>query len=383
MLQRMTVLTLIITCSACAVAQSIEPLAFEKQRIGDVNYEAACAFDVDNDGDMDIVSGEYWFEGPKFTESHRICDLLEQKDYYDDFGDYPMDVDGDGYMDIVSGGWFGGTLTWRENPKGKLVEWRVHEIAHVGNIERPCFWDVDGDGVVEIVPNLPKGSLVVFQLVRDQTGKNPVTFKRYEISGDKQGHGLGFGDLNGDGRGDFILAKGWFEAPAEPFKETWKWHPEFDFGRASVPILVHDVDGDGRNDLIVGQAHDYGLAWWEHRADGGWTKHDIDTERSQYHEMALADLDKDGNLELVTGKRYYAHSGKDPGAADPVGLYYFTMRRGVVERVTLDYGAVGEASGAGIYMWIADVDGNGWDDIVAPGKEGLYLFRNQGPAERK
>ena len=39
--------------------------------------------------------------------------IKKQKDYYDDFGDYPMDVNGDGYLDVVSGGWFGGKLTWR------------------------------------------------------------------------------------------------------------------------------------------------------------------------------------------------------------------------------------------------------------------------------
>jgi len=381
MLHRLTVLSLVTLCFFCTAAQCVEPLVFEKQKVNDFSYEAACAADLNNDGKLDIVCGEYWYEGPSFKSKHKMCELMTEKGYYDDFGVYPMDVDGDGYMDIVSGGWFGETLTWRENPQGRPVEWQVHKIAHVGHIERPCFWDVDADGHVEVIPNLPKGPLLVFQLVRDAAGKGTAVFKRYEISPEFQGHGLGFGDINGDGRNDFILAKGWFEAPAKPFEQAWAWHPDFSLGQASVPILVHDINGDGKNDLIVGMAHNYGLAWWEQGVGGAWTKHDIETAKSQYHEMRLADLDKDGQLDLITGKRYYAHGGKDPGADEPVGLYYYTLRQGRPKCVTIDYGPAGQASGAGIYMWIADVDENGWDDIIAPGKEGLYLFKNQGPAK--
>ena len=378
---RLKMCSLISICLFCVTAQGIESLAFKKQQISDSAYESACAADLNNDGELDIVCGEYWFEGPSFKKKHKMCELVTERDYYDDFGVYPMDVDGDGYIDIVSGGWFGETLSWRQNPQGKAVMWKVHKIEKVGSIERPCFWDVDGDGYVEVIPNLPKGPLIVFKLIRDAKGKGTGVFKRYEISPEFQGHGLGFGDINGDGRNDFILAKGWFEAPVKVFEQAWAWHPDFNVGHASVPILVHDISGDGKNDLIVGMGHNYGLAWWEQGLAGQWSKHDIDTANSQYHEMRLVDLDKDGHLDFVTGKRYHAHSGKDPGADDPVGLYYYTLLDGRPKGFTIDYGPVGQASGAGIYMWIADVDENGWDDIIAPGKEGLYLFRNQGPGK--
>ncbi len=375
---RLGICSLISLCLFCVTAQGIGSLAFEKQKISDSAYESACAADLNNDGKLDIVSGEYWFEGPSFKKKHKMCELIMEREYYDDFGVYPMDVDGDGYTDIVSGGWFGLTLTWRQNPRGKPVMWKVHKIEEVGHIERPCFWDVDGDGHVEVIPNLPRGPLIVFKLIRDTEGKGTGVFKRYEISAEVQGHGLGFGDINGDGRNDFILVKGWFEAPAKVFEQAWAWHPDFSVGHASVPIIVHDISGDGKNDLIVGMGHDYGLAWWEQGLVRRWSKHDIDTANSQYHEMRLADLDKDGHLDLVTGKRYRAHNGKDPGSGDPVGLYYYTLLDGRPRGFTIDHGPAGQASGAGIYMWIADVDENGWDDIVAPGKEGLYLFRNQG-----
>jgi len=97
--------------------------------------------------------------------------------------------------------------------------------------------------------------------------------------------------------------------------------------------------------------------------------------------MQLADINNDGELELITGKRYRAHNGNDPGAGDPLGLYYYTIKDGVFERNVIDYGPAETASGTGIYLWIEDVDGNGWKDIIAPGKQGMYLFKNMGPAK--
>jgi len=375
------VVALVALAAPASGMEEQEMLKFEKQKIGDVTYEAAAAFDVNNDGIIDIVCGEYWFEGPDFTKQHKICDVRPEGDYYDDFADYPMDVNGDGYLDIITGGWWGKTLRWRENPKGQPVEWQVHDIGEVGSIERPMFHDIDGDGHVEIIPNCPGKPIYIFKLIRDRKGRGTGEFKQFIASDRMNTHGHGFGDINGNGRDDIVLANGWLETPADGLEGEWQWHPEFDLGSASVPILVHDVNGDGLNDIIVGQGHAYGLAWYEQQLDGDsrtWVKHDIDPDRSQYHEMQLVDIDNDGELELITGKRYRAHSGHDPGSTDPVGLYYFKIAGGAFERHTIDYGPPETASGAGIYLWVADLDGNGWKDIVAPGKEGLYLFRNLG-----
>lgn len=379
MIRTFTVALFLILSSAWAQ----EPLLkFERSRIGQVIYEAVSACDVNNDGNLDVVSGEYWFQGPDFQKANKICDIKSVGDYYDDFSDFPMDVNGDGFVDIITGGWWGETLQWRENPKGQPVEWKTHDVEKIGNIETIRFWDVDRDGVVDVCPNAG-GNVIFFSLVRDGNGKGTGEFKKYVVKEGGCGHGLGFGDVNGDGRGDFIVPEAWIEAPEDPLTGQWIWHPEFQLGAASIPILVHDVNEDGKADLIVGMAHPYGLDWYEQGQDAEgkrtWTKHEIDPHRSQYHDMALEDIDKDGKLELITGKRYRAHNEHDPGSFDPLGLYYFNIDGGKFERVTLDYGPAGQASGAGIYMWIEDMDGNGWKDILAPGKDGLFLFKNFGP----
>lgn len=374
----MTALLFIAGLTTLAGAET--PLAFEKMRIGTGTFEAASAFDVNRDGHVDIVSGEYWYPGPTFSEAHTITDIRREGDYFDDFSNYPMDVNGDGYMDVVTGGWFGMTMGWRENPKGKPVEWKVHDVAKVGNIERNCFYDLDGDGVVEVFST--QKPVHFFRLVRDVNGEGTGEFEHFVIENGPGGHGFGFGDINGDGQGDLLFAGGWLETPRDPLAvDQYVMHADWNFGQASVPILVYDVNKDGLNDIIVGQGHDYGLAWYEQGGTPGkttWVKHDIETDRSQFHDMQLADLDNDGEPELITGKRYRAHSGNDPGADDPLGLYYYDIDGGAFHRTVIDYGPPETASGAGIYHWVEDVDGNGWKDVVAPGKEGLYLFKNLG-----
>ncbi|MDF2723101.1 MAG: repeat-containing protein [Paenibacillus sp.] len=359
---------------------------FRKRKIDSIATEACSVFDVNNDGFMDIVSGEYWYEGPDFVRKHKICTLPVTHETHDDFCDYPMDVDGDGYVDIITGGWFKKALQWRKNPGPAGGEWTTYDIDLCGNVETIRFLDIDGCGVPELFPNTPNGPQAFYKLVRDAAGTPQGRFTKHVIGAAPiSGHGLGFADINGDGRLDILLRDGWLEQPDNPFDTPWTFHPEFSFGKhASIPILGCDVTGNGLCDLIVGQAHSYGLHWYEQGidADGrrSWIQHEIDSTVSQYHDLQLVDLDLDGVPELISGKRYRAHNDGDPGAADPVGLYYFKIDGGRFEKHTIDFGQAGECSGAGIYFWTHDLTGNGYPDIVAPGKEGLFLFENLGKA---
>ena len=349
-------------------------IQWQKIKIDNGAYESAGVFDVNNDGILDIVCGGSWYEGPDWKK-HKICDVRSDGEYFDDFSTIPVDVNGDGYMDFITGGWWGQTLVWRENPKGQSVEWITHEIENVGSIETTRAWDVDGDGELEICPNTPGNPLVFFKLVNGQ-------FVKYTVSDQPQGHGLGFGDVAGNGKGCFITNSGWWEPTGNPLTAPWVFHQEFSFGMASVPIVVADVNQDGINEIIVGQGHNYGISYYTPtlNPDGSrtWLEHPIDPWFSQYHDMIWVDIDGDGECELITGNRHRAHCGHEPGEDDIVGVFIFKWNGESFTKQVVDYGKVPNHSGTGIFFQVVDIDGDGRLDIVVPGKEGLYLFKNTG-----
>lgn len=370
-------------------------LRFDKQMIAAESYESVAVFDVNKDGKPDIVSGDFWYEGPGFVTRHLIGGLTRtgpNGEYWSEFATIPLDVNGDGYTDYVSGDWFSKSIWWRENP-GNNGPWKMHLIDSTGNVESMAGWDVDGDGNIEIVPNNPGNPLKFYRLERDQRGNPSGKFTRVVVA-ERQDHGLGFGDINGDGRGDFIISNGWVEAPENRLQGKWTPHKfrspsgeELNLGTVSVPVLVADVNGDGKNDLIVGQGHGYGLDWYEQVSEGpdktSWIKHPIDPFNSQYHTMEWADIDGDGKNELISGKRYRAHNGNDPGSNDPAGLYYFKWNGQSFTKNTICYGPFGVGKGTGLYFAVADLHNSGRKDIIVAGKDGLYVFYNRGAVNGK
>lgn len=355
------------------------PVRFEKKQIASESVESVAVFDVNNDGKLDLVSGEFWYKGPEFFDRFYIGEVKRVGEYWDDFLTIPMDVNGDGNMDFITGGWFNKSLIWRENP-GNSGPWKDHLIDETGNVETARDWDVDNDGFPEIVPNNPNLPFKFYKLERDKAGKGTGAFTKIQVA-DKQDHGIGFGDVNGDGRGDFIISTGWLEAPKDVLKDKWIAHNDFKFGTASVPILVVDVNGDKKNDIIVGQAHSYGLDWYEQTTKSGkidWIKHVIDPYNSQFHSMEWIDLDNDGKFELLTGKRYRAHNGNDPGEKDLVGIYYYQWNGETFVKQVISHGPYGVGKGIGVFFSTADLHGSGRKDIIVAGKDGLFVFFNQG-----
>jgi hypothetical protein len=141
---------------------------------------------------------------------------------------------------------------------------------------------------------------------------------------------------------------------------------------------VHDVDSDGDADIIWGMGHNYGIFWLEQGTSGDsrtWQKYLIDDSWSQPHFLIMADLDNDGTDELVTGKRFHAHNGHDPGGNEPKCVCYYKFDRSEKQwqrHLIHEGGQVG----FGISTDVRDMDADGDIDLVAPGKSGLYLIEN-------
>lgn len=370
------------------------PVKWRKLQVSSETFEAAGVFDVDGDGVLDIVTAGFWFRGPDFKDVFPIADNLRRyNDYYDEFSVIPMDIDGDGRTDFVTGGWWGNSLRWKQNPGGEAkvgwnhTLWQEHVLAeNTGNVETTRGWDVDGDGEIEIVPNTPGHPLCVYKLARDAAGKPAGKFNQHVIYPTGLGHGLGFGDVDGDGKPEFITPKGILKMPAGgAFAGPWTLSEEAGTWinkDASIPVLVADIDGDGVAELISGGAHSYGLWYFKQAKDASgrrtWTRHIIDESNSQYHDMFWVDIDGDGKPELVTGKRYRAHCGNDPGEKDDIGIYYFKWTGQGFSKQVVSYGPLGQGAGCGIYFALADLRKTGRLDIIAPGKDGLHIFFNEG-----
>ncbi len=355
-----------------------EPI-FRRQIVDARSTFSACAvFDINGDGMMDIVSGGRWYKAPDW-EPNFVRDVEEIRGRFDDYSNLPLDVNGDGHPDLVSCNYRSQSLYWVENPGPDLLAstpWNRHLIETPGPMETGRLFDVDGDGRLDILPNGTK-----FAAWWDlQPGPSPK-WSRYPLPEELAGHGIGFGDLNGDGRGDVIGPGGWAEAPEDRRTGRWIFHAEFDLGRdASVPILVQDVDDDGDNDLIWGRGHRFGVYWLEQtrntNGERQWIRHAIDTSWSQAHSLLWADLNNDGRGELIAGSRYLGHDGKDPGECYPLSVfsYQFQAQTRTWTRRKISFG---NDVGFGLDPKVVDLDNDGDLDLVCPGRSGLYVLENR------
>jgi hypothetical protein len=367
--------------------------SFDRQRLtGEYYSEGIGAGDLNQDGHVDIVYGPYWFAGPKFEEKHEIYTPRPQnrEGYADHFFAWVYDFNGDGWNDILTAGFPGTPAYVYENPRagGLQKHWPRHEVFHqVGN-ESPHFTEIVGNAQPELVctqdgffgyatfdPSQPFQAWS-FHPISEKVA--PIPF----------GHGLGVGDVNGDGRMDLLTKDGWFEQPqATDDDRKWTFHPVAFAPIGGADMFAYDVDGDGDNDVITSlAAHDFGLAWYEQVRDGGVTKfhqHLIMGDRpeqnrygvvfSEPHSVKLADIDGDGLKDIITGKTYYSHHKQSPMWDAGAVVYWFRLRRTPTGVDWVPYKADGE-SGIGRQLVVHDLNKDGLPDFAAGGMKGAHVL---------
>ena len=358
-------------------------IPFERHTLDLGRSEACAVADIDGDGRLDIISGEHWYAAPDWRK-HRHRNVLYWNNYYDDFSDLPLDVDADGDPDIISVGWGEKKVSWFENPgKTGAGIWKERVIDSGHPVEFAFLVDLDNDGKRDEVLPQYGGGPPGYTAWYEPTGAGAeVEWRRVIVSDRKHGHGIGAGDVNGDGRNDILTKEGWLEAPTDPRTPGWVFHADYSLEEHVGFLHVFDVDEDGLNDIVAPYAHDYGIFWLRRRGttdDGAkFERKTIDDAWSQAHALTAADLSGDGFPELITGKRLYAHNGHDPGGRETLGLYWYERvhngRQWEWVRHILSYGG---RVGGGMQIPVVDLDGDGDLDIVTAGKGGLFLFENR------
>ena len=385
------------SCSLVAlVAASSSALAEEKDHWEKITLqnkfyaEGAYHGDFNKDGKLDVVSGPYWYEGPDFKKVHEFYTAkpYDKNVYSENFFSFSGDVDKDGWDDIIVVGFPGKDSWWFRNPQGKDGNWdRFVFDTFVGN-ESPTYVDINGDGVKDVVYINKKGQYG-YGSPDPADPTKPWIFTQIGPIANLHHftHGMGVGDVNKDGRLDLLEKDGWWEQPEAGTQGFWKQHP-FKFAKAGgAQMYAYDFDGDGDNDVLTSlAAHQYGLAWYEQvkndKGEVDFKQHIILNEKpepnkhgvsfSQLHAVDLVDMDGDGILDVVTGKRHWAHNGNDPDERGPAVLYWFQTVRGK-DGVDFIPHLIDNDSGVGTQVDAVDLNGDGLIDIVVGNKLGAFI----------
>ncbi len=393
MFKQKTTICAIGLCLFCLVSlHSVSQTAgsdvgFKKYHLWDAFYtEAATVADVNKDGRMDIIAGARWFEAPDWKAhdiwKHKKFDYT--KGYSDSFLNFAIDVNEDGWMDLICFDFPGKEVYWFENPKGADALWKRYLIDSIASNESPMAVDINNDGKTDLVfGNEKLGQMAWFNTVV-KNGK--VSWQRRPISeANAKGvgmfsHGLGWGDINGDGIKDVMIRGGWWEAPKDMKTFPWKFH-EAKLGASCAQMLTYDFDGDGDNDVLTSSAHDYGVWWHEQMRDAkgqiAFKTHAIDTSFSEAHSIVLQDVNGDGLPDFITGKRFFSHQGRGPGGLEPAVLYWFELLKDGNNKPVWKRHLIDNNSGVGIQFVMEDMNKDGKPDIIIGNKNGVYYFEQE------
>jgi len=402
-------------------AFAADPAIFWKKTVLDTQFrsEGVAVADVNRDGKMDVLVGEFWYEAPNWTRH----EMQKPGNYGDGLNGYSKvfacwaeDLNADGYPDLIVIDFPGLPCYWLENPKGltttaegKPVHWKRHTIWHSACNETPVYTDqlIPGKKVLLMGfqppgkeregqmayftpnPKDPYSPWIMHPVSEPSTppeikdGK-PVPGTGKEIPGTfKFSHGLGVGDINGDGRADVIVTAGWWEQPEQLTDKPWRFHSA-NLGDPAADLFAVDIDGDGYNDVLSTSAHKFGI--WYHRQRPAATSEQSPTFEkvvlfpelvSETHAAHFVDIDGDGLKDLVTGKRKYSHGLREPGAAMPATIYWLKATRQSDGSIRFIPQVIDEDSGIGTQFQVVDVNGDGLLDVVTSNKKGVHMILQQ------
>jgi hypothetical protein len=385
---------------------------FRMQHINDFYYGwSAAAADINRDGILDIISGPFYYLGPDYRVSREIyfsktSDVTSQ--LTPAMVNFAYDYTGDGWPDVLIAK--GRPMTLYVNPKGEARRWDSYNVLPSISSEIAVFKDIDGDGKPDVA--FVGGGAVSW--ANPDPADPTAPWKIHAVSEQGYGvaaqHGLGIGDINGDGRMDIVSPQGWWEQPPKGTPEgPWPYHsvmlgrwPRAGGSVGGAEMSVYDVNGDGLNDIVTSLgAHGWGLAWFEQKRDQSgaitFIEHmimdDYSTKNaggvtfSELHGSTVADIDGDGIPDFIVGKRLFSHqeSYTDPDPFGPPVLYWYRTVRNAKAPGGAEFvpELIHNLSGAGSTVLAVDLNKDGAMDIVTSTNRGTFIFWGKSDAKRR
>lgn len=274
--------------------------------------QTAIAQDFTGDGLPDVIADGHGdtrlFIAPDWREIvlHEGLDTIHSE---------VLDVDGDGDADYIGAVYSPGPVFWLEQPDKPLEEpWPFRLVDDkVNGTHGLIRGDIDGDGKLDLVGNSaqPKDDFPN-SLVWWKIPANPKSVEEWErhIFADQDAPGLshymGIGDIDGDGVTDVSAAGkdapaggNWFAYWKQPKDRSTPWLKRTIAVNqlGATNILPADLNGDGVMDFFATRGHGKGVLWFEGPDFG---LHEINPDLVGPHDLALGDIDQDGDMDAVT-----------------------------------------------------------------------------------
>ena len=279
------------------------------------------ADDVDSDGDLDILgvafnAGEIaWWENETIHRS-ALYPGAGQMTVDPDFSGVrnvaTADVDGDGDQDIVGAAADSNEIAWWENTAGDGSVWSKHHVWTWEDAYDVAAGDVDGDGDLDIIGGSWQGHVAWWE----NTAGDGSAWHGHTVDSDTLSkEAVAGADVDGDGDLD-ILAVGnntgttqiaWWENTVGD-GNAWNKHSLSTFYDSTHDVAAADVDGDGDLDILGAVDQSWsnnpgGPAWWENTAGDGsaWSGHLVNSSFADAQAVAAADMDGDGDMDILGG----------------------------------------------------------------------------------
>lgn len=393
----MTRLAAVVCCAillviAGRVAAADWP-AFEEQvldpQVGNICYAVTLA-DVDGDGKQDVVAVTenrvVWYHNPDW----KLRVVIEDQTERDNVCIAAQDIDGDGQVDFALGaGWTKiGTLYWLSRGKTLDEKWTAHPIGKEVWLHRMRWGDILGSGKPQLVISpLNKTVADGVRLTAFAIPANPKTDPwPATVLDDRLNamHNHWMVDFDGDGKTDMLTAsqEGIFLFQRDAAGKLQKTQLAQGAEDASNPMARGA--GEIKTGMLKGQPfivtvepmHGNSIAVYTPPVAAGqtyWTRHVVDDVLKRGHAVWTADVDRDGADELVIG-----HSDKGTAEIAGPGVYIYDSLDDAGtkwEKHVVDNGGIATED-----LIAADLDGNGWIDVVAGGRatHNVKVYWNRG-----